>query len=121
MSDQRTALGRAGEAYAAQLLVQAELRILARNYRCKQGEIDIIARDGQHILVFVEVRTRTSEYAGWGEESLTRQKMRKMQTVAQYYVLSQGYTDWPELRFDLIALRWTEQQHPQVRWLKGIF
>ncbi len=111
-------LGLAGENYATELLVKAGLRILMRNYRCPKGEIDIIAGDGD-MLVFVEVRARSSAIRGWGEESVITAKKQRLQAVATYYILEQGWREWPSVRFDVIALRPGEQGW-QSNWIKGI-
>ncbi len=112
-------IGQAGEDYAAKFLSEAGLIIIKRNYRCPKGEIDIIAQD-QEDLVFVEVRTRSSAVNGWGEESITRTKRQHLLAVASYYLLEQGFSEWPRVRFDLVSLRWHEEK-PQSNWLKAIF
>ncbi len=70
--ENKQSLGRNGEDYTARIVQEAGLRIVALNYRCPKGEMDIIARDAE-TLVFIEVRTRQSSFRGWGEESITRQ------------------------------------------------
>lgn len=115
----RIQLGRKGEDYAVSVVTQAGLMVIERNFRCPKGEADIIASDRQR-LIFIEVRTRSSGFAGWGEESITSAKAIRMQAVAAYYVLLKGYRNWPALRFDLMAIRWVKEQ-PEVHWLKGIF
>lgn len=72
--ENKQSLGKSGEEFAARLVNQSGLNIIARNYRCPKGEMDIIARDGE-LLIFIEVRTRRSSYRGWGEESITHQKL----------------------------------------------
>ncbi|HWQ89915.1 MAG TPA: YraN family protein [Desulfitobacteriaceae bacterium] len=116
---QKQYIGRAGEDYAAGILIEAGLIILQRNFRCPKGEIDIIARDRDD-LVFIEVRTRSSAVRGWGEESITWVKRQRLQSVAGYYLLQQGYEVWPRIRFDLVALRWQEEIH-FCNWLQAIF
>lgn len=111
-------LGQAGEEYAAGVLVKAGLSIIARNYRCPKGEMDIIATQGQG-LVFVEVRARSSGVRGWAEESITAQKRRRLRAIASYYLMEQGYQKWPPLRFDLMALR-VEQGRFMENWIQGI-
>ena len=117
-SSWRQQLGQAGEETAAAFLTANGLQIFCRNYRCPKGEIDIIAMDGTE-LVFVEVRTRSSSNKGWGEESITLGKKSRIQTVATYYLLERQYSDWPPMRFDVLALRWTESA-PEINWLKGM-
>jgi putative endonuclease len=77
--------------------------ILATNYRCRWGEIDIVAREGDE-LVFLEVRTRSSSSYGGPEESVTRAKVRRLVATAQYYLQNQG-GDWLSWRIDLISVR----------------
>ena len=79
--------------------------------------MDIIAQE-RETLVFIEVRTRSSGSKGWGEESITQQKARRLRAIASYYLLQQGYKTWPDLRFDLIAIRWAETD-PELKWLQG--
>jgi putative endonuclease len=112
-------IGRAGEDYAAGFLTEAGLIILQRNFRCPKGEIDIIAQERDD-LVFIEVRTRSSAFRGWGEESITRLKRQRLQAVAGFYILQQGHEVWPRIRFDLVALRWQEEIH-FCNWLRAIF
>ncbi|SPF54934.1 conserved hypothetical protein [Candidatus Desulfosporosinus infrequens] len=113
----KQSLGKSGEEFAARLVTESGLCIICQNYRCPKGEMDIIARDGQ-TLVFIEVRTRQSSYRGWGEESITRQKAHRLQAIASYYVLQQGYISWPNLRFDVVAIRWSGKE-PEVRWIQA--
>ena len=79
--------------------------------------MDIIARDGE-VLVFIEVRTRRSSYRGWGEESITPNKARRLQAIASFYVLQQGYQSWPSLRFDVVAIRQIGESS-EVNWIKA--
>lgn len=111
-------LGAWGESLAVNYLEQAGLKIVRRNYRCPKGEMDIIARD-QNWLVFVEVRTRTSAWRGTAEESLDPRKMAKLRAVASYYLLENGYDQWPEVRMDLIAI-YSQEEDYSVNWLKGL-
>jgi putative endonuclease len=112
-------IGRVGEDYAAKFLSESGLIVIKRNYRCPKGEIDIIAQDTQD-LIFIEVRTRSSAVKGWGEESITALKRQRLQAIASYYLLEQGYSVWPRIRFDLVALR---RQNGKLlcNWLKAIF
>lgn len=120
MSLSKRKVGQFGEDHAAKYLIQAGLTILKRNYRCPQGEMDIIAHEGSQ-LVFVEVRTRTSGRYGWGEESITPQKKARLTRIASHYIRSQGYKTWPSLRFDLIAIRASrEPDKHDLIWIRGI-
>ena len=74
-------LGKAGEELAAAYLRARGHAILDRNWRCKQGELDIVSRDGD-VLAFVEVKTRTSVAFGLPVEAISRQKHRRLRTLA---------------------------------------
>jgi putative endonuclease len=95
-------LGRRGEALAAAHLEAAGYRILARNYRCPSGEVDLVADDGG-CLVFVEVRTRRGNLWGTPEQSVTRAKQARLVRVAEQYLADHeaGDADW---RIDVVAL-----------------
>ena len=107
MSMSRVRLGRQGESLARQYLQQAGYRILAANYRCPWGEVDLVAQEGEE-LVFVEVRTRRSSAYGSPQESITAEKIERLQATAQDYL--QNHTPEPgrsELhwRIDLVSIR----------------
>jgi putative endonuclease len=84
-------------------LRQAGLQIIRQNYRCAKGELDIIARDGEW-LVFVEVRTRASTHRGSPEESITGKKIQRLKALGAYYLLENGFREWPPLRFDAVTI-----------------
>ena len=95
-------LGKWGENVAAQFLQEKGLQILERNWRCEEGELDIIALENDTI-VMVEVRTRTSDAYGTPEESLTHQKRRHLENSALTYLQEHECLDmlW---RIDVIAI-----------------
>ena len=115
--ENKQSLGKSGEEFAARFLIDSGLTIVTRNYRCPKGEMDIIARDAE-ALVFIEVRTRRSSYRGWGEESITPRKAQRLQAIASYYVMQQGYKNWPSLRFDVVAIRQVGESS-EVNWIKA--
>ena len=117
MAVSKQSLGKKGEDYVACQLEKAGLKIITRNYRCPKGEMDIIAWDHE-TLVFIEVRTRQSSFRGWGEESVTLAKARRLQAVAAFYVLQNGYKNWPDMRFDVAAVRWTDEE-PVWKWIQS--
>jgi putative endonuclease len=100
--DPRRGLGRRGEVIAANRLEEAGYRILARNYRCAIGEIDIIAEDGD-CVVLVEVRTRRGRSHGTPEESITPAKRERLRQLAEAWLQTQ---DPPPLdcRVDVVAV-----------------
>ncbi|MCX8015284.1 MAG: YraN family protein, partial [candidate division WOR-3 bacterium] len=77
-------LGQAGEKIAIKYLKKQGYKILAQNYRCPIGEIDIIAQD-KEAIVFVEVKTRQSDYLTKPFESVGQKKQEKLRSLAEYY------------------------------------
>jgi putative endonuclease len=101
MSDERQRLGVWGESVAALHLEAKGYHIVARNWRCAQGEIDLIAQAGEELL-FVEVKTRRGKEMGSPEEALTPAKQKKLMKLAQIYVAENDLdVDW---RIDLVAV-----------------
>jgi putative endonuclease len=98
---ERASRGAAAEALAARFLEQRGLTIVARNFRTRRGEIDLIARDGG-TLVFVEVRLRGSASHGGAAESITAAKRARLVAAAQYYLLR--VPGPPPCRFDAVLL-----------------
>lgn len=105
-----SSLGRRGEGLAVKFLKDLGMKILARNYSCRGGEIDIIALDestkkstGWPTVVFAEVKTRTSDSVVGPESAVDFHKRRKIEKVASYYLAGRddGEHAW---RFDVIAI-----------------
>jgi putative endonuclease len=100
--DRRKDLGRWGEEIACRYLLQKGYRLLARNYRTKNGEIDLIMFQDPY-YIFVEVKTRKGNPFGEGSESITVQKQKRIRTVALQYLktrpFSTGY-----FRFDVVLI-----------------
>lgn len=103
MTSSQQQLGRWGETFAANYLVKKGYRIIERNLRNPYGEIDLIAQK-KMMLVFVEVKTRTTDSYGFPEASITPQKQEHLIAAAQAYLQSSPlvYTNW---RIDVIAIR----------------
>ena len=99
----RQGLGRTGERLAVERLVQDGYHILERNFRCRYGEIDIVAED-EHDLVFVEVKTRRGVAYGHPEEAVTERKQRKLLELALYYLDVHACSErsW---RIDVVAVQ----------------
>lgn len=98
-------IGEIGEELARHHLEAKGYRVVATNYRCRWGEIDLIARDGLE-WVFVEVRARRSGAYGAPEESLTEAKKERLALAAQYYLQEKGQAGADqEWRIDLVAIR----------------
>ena len=103
MPTSRTALGNLGEELARQMLQELGYTILDTNYRCRWGEVDIVAQDGD-VIVFAEVRTRSSARFGTPEESITEAKIQRIVSTAQEYLQSME-RDSESWRIDLVAVR----------------
>ena len=82
---QRHELGKVGESLAVDYLIKQNYQIIERNFRCKRGEIDIIAKDKKE-LIFVEVKTRASKKYGKPAEAVTKQKKKHIYKAAEYYL-----------------------------------
>lgn len=118
----KDAVGRFGEQLAATHLCDAGLTILQRNWRCSGGELDIIARDGD-VLVFVEVKTRSSAAFGDPAEAVTPAKAARLRKLAVLWLAEQRAEDtrfWPELRFDVVTVVRCAPGGPSVRHLRGV-
>lgn len=101
MSPDRRAKGRAGEDAACAELILQGFDIVERNWRVREGEVDVIARRGD-LLVFAEVKSRTTTTFGEPEESVTPAKTRKLRSLAaQYLATGSGHG---QVRFDVIAV-----------------
>lgn len=100
---ERRAFGQEQEKVAARYLVSQGLQLIAMNYQCKLGEIDLIMRT-RNELVFVEVRYRRSRAFGTPAESVDARKQRKLLRTAQYYLKTLHLTNHISCRFDVIGL-----------------
>jgi putative endonuclease len=102
MDSRSRSLGVAGEAEAARWLRGAGLTIVGTGFRARCGEIDVIAEDGREV-VFVEVKTRTSDAFGTPAESVTRLKRVRIVRAASVFLVRAGWTDRP-CRFDVLSI-----------------
>jgi len=105
LAGEKRELGIKGENLAVRHLVKKGFQIIERNFRCRMGEIDIIARDGDY-LVFVEVRTRSRREYGLALESISRAKINKLRQLAGYY-LARHPQERLFTRFDVVAVDWS--------------
>ncbi len=100
--DRRRVLGAHGEAQAAEWYEAHGYEVIERNWRCREGELDLIVRRGRS-LVFVEVKTRTTDRFGTPAEAVTWAKQRRLRTLAMRYLEATG-TRSGSLRFDVVAI-----------------
>ena len=118
MSRSRVIFGKTGEDLAVQELERRGYAIVARRYRQRGGELDIIARDGP-TLVFVEVKARQDHAFGDAAESVGFYKRRRISRLAQEYVLSQRLTDCP-CRFDVVSIH-VDEGPPVIEVFQNAF
>jgi putative endonuclease len=117
-SDRRQNLGKLGEDLACAELSRRGYAILARRYRTKYGEIDIVARDGSTIVI-VEVKTRAGRAFGDGAEAVTGLKQRQMLRMGTEFLLRRRLADQP-CRFDVVAVN-TEGDVPRIEVYRNAF
>ncbi len=120
-------LGRRGEKIARKFLKGQGLKILAGNYRCPTGEVDLIALDestlkvdGAQTLVFVEVKARSSAKYTDPASAVNADKQQRIHKVARYYLASHETSDY-NVRFDIISIVAREDQEPEIDHYPGAF
>lgn len=96
-------IGTAYEKEAVLFLQNRGYEIIQCNFRCRQGEIDIVAKEGGY-LVFVEVKYRYGTANGWPEEAVGRQKQRKILHTARYYLYQHQLPEDTPCRFDVVGI-----------------
>jgi putative endonuclease len=115
----KDAVGRFGEDLAADYLRDVGMQVLERNWRCADGELDIVASD-RNVLVFVEVKTRSSAAFGDPAEAVGRVKAARLRRLAVRWLAEHTDTHWPELRFDVVSVVRLSAGGPSVRHLQGV-
>jgi putative endonuclease len=117
-TDDRRELGRLGEVLAGARLEAAGLRVVARNWRCREGEIDLVAA-GPGLLVFCEVKTRRGHGYGSPAAAVTSTKQARLRRLAAAYLAA---TPAPpcRVRFDVVAVTWPRGGPPAVDHLQGV-
>jgi putative endonuclease len=113
-------VGRFGEQLAADTLTADGLVVLDRNWRCSDGELDIVATDGP-VLVFVEVKTRSTTAYGDPAEAVSRAKAARVRRLAVRWLNDHPDRRWPEVRFDVVAVLRRSPAGPSVRHVRGAF
>ena len=112
------ALGRYGEDVAARLLAESGMVVLERNWRCELGELDIVAREGD-TLVVCEVKTRRSARFGTPQEAVTRVKMARLRKLALRW-MREHEVHPREIRIDVVAVTRGTAGPAQVEHLRGV-
>lgn len=116
----RAEIGALGEQLAVDHLTSLGLRVLTRNWRCRHGELDVIAADdAARTVVFVEVKTRTSDQFGGVAEAVTPLKVRRLRRLAGLWLAAQTGS-WSAVRIDVIGVRIGRTRAPEITHLHGV-
>lgn len=118
MTSTRQRLGRLGENLACRYLRDLGFLILDRNWRCRSGEIDIVALDAGQVVI-CEVRTRHGATAGTPEESITRAKVRRLRQLAISWLRQRGART-ARVRIDVIGVQIDDSGRPTISHLRGV-
>jgi putative endonuclease len=113
------ARGRRGEDATAVVYERRGYRVLERNWRCPLGELDLVVRRDDDVIVFCEVKTRTGSSFGGGYESVTWSKRRKLRRLAEAFVLERGLHD-ARIRFDVASV-WLGTRGADVELFEDAF
>ena len=112
-------IGRGAERLAERFLVRRGLTLVARNFRCRRGEIDLVMRDADS-LVFVEVRRRRSRAFGGGLESVDESKRARLVAAAEFFLMTNRIGDDRPCRFDVVAIDGPSRQ-ATIEWIRDAF
>ncbi|MGI8307804.1 YraN family protein [Saccharopolyspora hattusasensis] len=115
----RHALGAEGERLAAALLERRGLTVLDRNWQCPQGELDIVATDGDTV-VCCEVKARSGTDYGGPSYAIAPEKINRIRSVAQSWLAARGLVGC-RVRFDVVAVLWPPGKRPRIKHMEGVF
>lgn len=117
-TDPRRVLGKRGEDIAADFFTERGFQILARNWRCRYGEIDLVIQKGDEIRI-VEVKARKSLRAGFPEESVTEDKLERINDIAHCFFAEQGIVD-PEYHIDALSITFRGGEEADVKYFPDV-
>ncbi|WP_163759974.1 YraN family protein [Mycobacterium botniense] len=116
----RAQLGALGEQAAVDYLTKLGLRVLTRNWRCRYGELDVIAVDpATRTVVFVEVKTRTGDGFGGLAQAVSQRKVYRLRRLAALWLAGQQQC-WAAIRIDVIGVRFGRRRTPEIHHVRGI-
>lgn len=116
----RAEIGALGEQLAVDHLIALGLRIVDRNWRCRYGELDVIAADdAAGLVVFVEVKTRTTDRFGGVAQAVTPPKVRRLRRLAGLWLAGQD-RGWAQIRIDVVGIRIGRQPTPELTHLQAV-
>ncbi len=112
------ALGKRGEQLACDFLQRKGLQLVATNWRCKLGEIDLIMQEGS-TRAFVEVRLRSPTHFGEGYDTVAYEKQRKLIRAVKFYQQLEHY--WGDIRFDVVSITADGDGKPIIEHIENAF
>lgn len=116
----RAEIGALGEQLAVEHLIALGLEVLDRNWRCRYGELDVIAVERRtRTVVFVEVKTRTSDRFGGVQQAVTPDKVRRLRRLAGLWLASRGGR-WAAVRIDVVGVRIGRRREPEITHLQAV-
>ena len=113
-------LGRWGEKQCRRFLGRKGLKVIAQNYTCPLGEIDLVVAEPDGAIVFVEVKTRRNEEYQQAQDAVNYKKRRKLGQLAKYFLKTYKIKDRP-FRFDIVAVVLAKKGKPQIRHYENAF
>ncbi|MDD5134101.1 MAG: YraN family protein [Phycisphaerae bacterium] len=113
-------LGRSGQKLCEKFLKNKGYKLLARNFLCKTGEIDLVMADAEGAIVFVEVKTRTNEDFVDAEAAITKAKQIRMNRAAKFFITTHKLEHLP-MRFDVVIVMAYEKHKPKIRHYENAF
>jgi putative endonuclease len=116
----KDAVGQYGERVAVRRLTEAGMTVLDRNWRCSLGEIDVVARDGD-CLVVCEVKTRRSVRAGTALEAVTPRKVARLRRLTGEWLKAHPGVDPARVRLDVVAVTVSDRGPAAVQHVVGVF
>ncbi len=118
LTRERLELGQRGEALALEEIKRLGYRKIIKNYRCRLGEVDLVAKDGD-VLVFIEIKTRKGRPLGFAKEAVTLRKQKQLSKVALNYMKTNNCCD-VSARFDVVAVA-VGSGSPQIEVIRNAF
>lgn len=119
--NQSRSIGQAMEAHVQKHLEASGLTLVTKNFQTRTGEIDLIMKNHEGCLIFVEVRARNNQYYGNGLESVDRNKRRKITQTALLYLQQNKLVDKAYCRFDVVATSTDDHGKITLDWIKNAF
>lgn len=114
-------VGRNGEQLAADYLIGLGLTVLSRNWRCREGELDIVATDGRDLAVICEVKTRSGQRYGSGADAVDAGKRRRIRRLSRLWLAEHQVRTTITVRFDVISVLWVPGTDPEITHFAAAF